>query len=152
MKNRAFLLAFSCVLSGCTTNGQSAKIDLTSKSTNALCHVVLANPDQATKQQAVDLLVRRGATVEKCQRLITSDNQIMTGIAVAGVAVAAGAAAKNGYGGYYAPHSYGAAWDAFYNYGRVAWRCRDRATGRFVPDYMCAGSPMNDYTWPGPYI
>ncbi|RWK92114.1 MAG: hypothetical protein EOR52_03075 [Mesorhizobium sp.] len=75
-----------------------------------------------------------------------------TGIAVAGVAAAAGAAAKNGGGGYYSPppQGYGVAWDQFYgaNYS-VIWRCRDRATGRFVDDYYCAGTPMIDTTWPG---
>ncbi|MET2828906.1 hypothetical protein [Mesorhizobium shangrilense] len=88
-------------------------------------------------------------------RLIQTDNAVATGIAVAGVAAAAGAAANNGYGGggYYRPPpppAYGVAWDQFYgqNY-RLIWRCRDRATGRFVDDFYCNGMPMIDTAWPG---
>lgn len=54
-------------------------------------------------------------------------------------------AANSGYGGgYYRPPrtAYGVAWDQFYeqNYA-LMWRCRDKATGRFVDDFYCNGSP-----------
>lgn len=104
--------------------------------------------EPARREQIARLIIRRGSNAEKCRRLIEADNAIMTGIVVAGAAVAVGAAAaNNGYGGY-AP--YGVAWDQFYDeHYRLTWRCRDRATGRFVNDYRCAGKPMVDSAWPG---
>lgn len=120
--------------------------------TVTLCHTLASSTDGQYRSRVAALLVKRGATAEKCIRLIQTDNAVATGIAVAGVAAAAGAAAKNGGGGYYSPppQGYGVAWDQFYgaNYS-VIWRCRDRATGRFVDDYYCAGTPMIDTTWPG---
>lgn len=102
----------------------------------------------ARREQIANLIVRRGGTAEHCQRLIAYDNAIMTGIAVAGVAVAVGVAASQG--GYYGGPSYGTAWDQFYNqYYQPIWRCRDRASGRFVDNYHCAGKPMVDSTWSG---
>ncbi|TPJ52407.1 hypothetical protein [Mesorhizobium sp. B2-6-4] len=68
-----------------------------------------------------------------------------------GAAVAV--AANNGYGGgYYRPPPtvYGVAWDQFYDqFYNLTWRCRDKATGRFVDDYYCNGMPMFDSAWPG---
>ncbi|RCS22696.1 hypothetical protein DUT91_17670 [Phyllobacterium salinisoli] len=142
-------------LSGCTTNSAITNKDLTGKSTNALCRDLATEADHNNRLKIANLLVRRGATVEKCQRLIATDNSIAAGIAVATVAGAAGAAVHNGYGGGYYPRhpnygSYGVAWDQFYNQNyQLIWRCRDRSTGRFVYDYRCAGQPMFDGTWPG---
>ena len=91
--------------------------------------------------------------MDKCQRLISSDNSTANTIAIAGAATAAGiAAANSGYGGgggYYSG-GYGVAWDQFYNQNyQLIWRCRDRATGQFVYDYQCGGQAMVDNTWPG---
>lgn len=124
--------------------------DLAASNTSSLCHALANSPDEQYRARVAALLVRRGATVERCTRLIHTDNAVATGIAVAGVAAAAGAAAKNSGGGYYMPQAYGVAWDQFYgqNYSLI-WRCRDKATGRFVDDYYCSSMPMNDATWPG---
>lgn len=153
MKTRgSTALALSVVLgvSGCETSNTGANVDPTSQSTTTLCRALTTNSDQAYRQRVASLLVRRGATAEKCQRLIAADNSMAAGIAIAGVAVAAGAAAKNGGGYYVPPRSYGVAWDQFYNeYYQLIWRCRDRSTGRFVYDSYCYGEPMVDYTWPG---
>lgn len=144
-------VATACI-SGCSTNSSVSNTDLTSMNTVTLCHTLASSTDGQYRSRVAALLVKRGATAEKCIRLIQTDNAVATGIAVAGVAAAAGAAAKNGGGGYYSPppQGYGVAWDQFYgaNYS-VIWRCRDRATGRFVDDYYCAGTPMIDTTWPG---
>lgn len=151
MKLEAYFLIAVGILSGCATNTTAVQRDLTAESTNTLCREWLGNSDEGQRQAAANLLVRRGASLEKCQRLMANDRAIVTGIAIAGAAAAAGAAAHNGYGGGYSPN-YGTAWDQFYGpYGSM-WRCRDRATGRFVADYLCAGKPMHDATWPGPYI
>lgn len=144
-------VAAACA-SGCSTNSNVSDADLTAMNTVTLCHALANSSDEQYRNRVAALLVKRGATVEKCLRLIQTDNAVAAGIAVAGVAVAAGAAANNGGGGYYPPpqRRYGVAWDQFYdqNYNLI-WRCRDRATGRFVYDYYCAGMPMIDTTWPG---
>lgn len=154
MKLRALALFAVAITSGCsTTAAPTSQADLTSQSTNALCRALVTSSDQAYIQRVVALLKKRGATAEKCQRLVAGDNAVWAGIAVAGVGIAAGAVAANN-PGYIPNQPYGgSAWDAFYSqYGQIMWRCRDRATGRFVADYNCAGLPVNDYTWPGPYI
>lgn len=149
MRASVILLCATGIVGGCTTNTTSTEEDLTSKSTLGLCRILSAHSDQEYRQRAAHLLVRRSASVEKCQKLISSDNTIAASIAVAGAATAADVAAHNGYGGY-APPAYGVAWDQFYNeYHQLIWRCRDRATGRFVYDYSCSGLPMHDGTWPG---
>lgn len=152
MKAKAFLAGVAVLVGGCSTNTNVSDSDLTAQNTTALCHALASSTGEQYRNRVAALLVRRGATAEKCTRLIQTDNAVATGIAVAGVAAAAGAAAKNGGGGYYVPRPqvYGVAWDQFYgpNYTLI-WRCRDRATGRFVDDYYCAGMPMIDDTWPG---
>ncbi|MEQ1955999.1 hypothetical protein [Mesorhizobium sp. CN2-181] len=155
MTFRTLLLFAVAISSGCSTTTAPSQAQLTSKSTNELCRALVTTNDQVYIQKVVALLVKRGANAEKCKRLIEGDNAVWAGIAVAGVGVAAGAVAANnpGYGGYYPNQPYGVAWDAFNNqYGQRVWRCRDRATGRFVSDYNCAGLPMTDYAWPGPII
>ncbi|TRC98416.1 hypothetical protein FJV76_24990 [Mesorhizobium sp. WSM4303] len=137
---------------GCTNTGGSPNTDITAMNTVTLCHVLTVSTDEQYRVRVAALLVKRGATAEKCMRLVQADNAVATGIAVAAVGGAAVAvAANNGGGGYYPPPSaYGVAWDQFYgaNYS-VIWRCRDKATGRFVDDYYCASAPMIDSTWPG---
>src|SRR5690606_33086367 len=133
MSLRLNLLVAVALLAGCASSSTTMQRDLTGESTNTLCREWSSNTDATQRQAAANLLVRRGATVEKCQRLMATDRAVMTGIAVAGVAAAAGAAAHNGYGGGYSP-SYGVAWDQFYGPYGMMWRCRDRATGRFVDD------------------
>lgn len=150
MKAIVTLLLSGILLSGCSTSSMPSQDDLANSSTNDLCRIVTGNPDFAYRQKAADLLIKRGATLERCQQLIAADNAMITGIAIAGVAVAAGAAAHNGYGVYQPSPAYGVAWDQFYNNGYVMWRCRDRYSGQFVADYQCAGLPMHDGTWPGP--
>ncbi|MFE0014125.1 hypothetical protein ACFWXH_04715 [Mesorhizobium sp. NPDC059054] len=153
MKLLPITLAVALSVGGCTTNTAITKQNLTAESTLSLCRMLTANYDQAYKAEIVRLLVKRGASAEKCQRLVASDNSVATGVAVAGLGAAAAAVAANnggyGGGGYYPP-SYGVAWDQFYgaNYTLI-WRCRDRATGRFVYDGYCGGLPMVDSTWPG---
>lgn len=149
MKATAVISSAALFLAGCSTSTNISDGQLAALDTNALCHALASSRDEQYRSRVAALLVRRGATAEKCLRLIQTDNAVATGIAVGGLAVAAGAAAKNG-GGYYVPPSYGVAWDQFYgpNYS-VIWRCRDMTTGRFVYDYQCAGKPMIDSTWPG---
>jgi len=151
MKLRICFLVTAVTLGACANNSTTEQRDFTGESTNTLCREWLGNSDESQRQAAANLLVRRGASADKCQRLMANDRAIVTGIAIAGVAAAAGAAAHNGYGGGYSP-GFGTAWDQFYGPYGVMWRCRDRSTGRFVDDYHCAGKPMHDGTWPGPYI
>jgi len=146
---RKLLIALSAALcvGGCTTNTTPVSTNLGAESTLKLCRMLLTSSDQTFRLKVADLLVRRGANAEKCQRLVASDNSMATGIAISGAAVAAGAvAANNGYGGYYPPSGgYGVAWDRIPNgYGGHTWRCRDRANGQFVYDYQCAGMPKID--------
>ena len=140
-------------LAGCSTSPVVSDSDLTAMNTVALCHVLASSTDEQYRSRVAALLVRRGATADKCMRLVQADNAVATGIAVAAVGGAAVAvAANNGGGGYYRPPptAYGVAWDQFYGQSyALMWRCRDRATGRFVDDYYCAGTPMIDSTWPG---
>lgn len=153
MRKLLFLAAALC-LGGCTTNSAVSDGDLTAMNTINLCHALASSSDEPYRTRVAGLLLRRGATAEKCTRLIQTDNAVATGIAVAAVGGAAAAvAANNGYGGggYYRPSPVsGVAWDQFYgqNYS-VIWRCRDKATGQFVDDYYCNSAPMIDSTWPG---
>jgi hypothetical protein len=153
MKIIALVGSAALCISGCSTSPVVSDSDLTAMNTVALCHVLASSTDEQYRNRVAVLLVRRGATAEKCFRLVQADNAVATGIAVAAVGGAAvGVAANNGGGGYYAPRPllYGVAWDQFYgqNYS-VIWRCRDRSTGRFVDDGYCAGMPMVDSAWPG---
>jgi len=153
MKKLQVLASAVLLLAGCSTSPVVSDSDLTAMNTVALCHVLASSTDEQYRSRVAALLVRRGATADKCMRLVQADNAMATGIAVAAVGGAAVAvAANNGGGGYYRPPpaTYGVAWDQFYgqNYA-LMWRCRDRATGRFVDDYYCAGTPMIDSTWPG---
>ena len=153
MKKLQVLASAVLLLAGCSTSPVVSDSDLTAMNTVALCHVLASSTDEQYRSRVAALLVRRGATADKCMRLVQADNAVATGIAVAAVGGAAVAvAANNGGGGYYRPPptAYGVAWDQFYgqNYA-LMWRCRDRATGRFVDDYYCAGTPMIDSTWPG---
>lgn len=147
---------FACAVlcaSGCSTNSGIPVEKLRAQNTTALCQAWANNPDQLYRMEVAKVLAGRGASPEKCYRLVAADNAIMTGIAVAAAGAAVGAAAANsGYGGGYYPSvgAYGVAWDQFNNqYYQPIWRCRDRATGQFVDDYRCAGMPMHDATWPG---
>ncbi|QPC90021.1 hypothetical protein [Mesorhizobium sp. INR15] len=150
--NKTSILAIVTLLGGCNSTYSVSDSELTAKSTVTLCHELAVSTDEHYRIRAAALLVKRGATAEKCMRLVQADNAVATGIAVAAVGGAAVAvAANNGGGGYYAPRPvYGVAWDQFYGQGyNVIWRCRDKATGRFVDDYYCAGMPMIDTAWPG---
>ncbi|TPM31472.1 hypothetical protein [Mesorhizobium sp. B2-3-4] len=154
MKKSQVVVCTTLILTGCSTSPVVSDADLTAMNTVALCHVLATSTDEQYRTRVAALLVRRGATADKCMRLVQADNAVATGIAVAAVGGAAVAvAANNGYGGgYYRPPPtvYGVAWDQFYGQNYVLiWRCRDRATGRFVDDYYCAGAPMIDSTWPG---
>lgn len=155
MKKLQVLVSAALCLAGCSTNTHVSDSDLTAMNTVALCHALASSTDEQYRGRVAALLVRRGATADKCMRLVQADNAVATGIAVAAVGGAAVAvAANNGYGGggYYRPPptAYGVAWDQFYgqNYA-LMWRCRDKATGRFVDDFYCNGAPMIDSTWPG---
>lgn len=153
MKNLAVVASAALFISGCSTSPVVSESDLTAMNTIALCHALASSPDEQYRSRVAALLVRRGATAEKCTRLVQADNAVASGIAIAAVGGAAVAvAANNGGGGYYVPRpqAYGVAWDQFYgqNYSAI-WRCRDRSTGRFVEDGYCAGLPMVDSAWPG---
>ncbi|WP_144222525.1 hypothetical protein [Mesorhizobium amorphae] len=93
MKYLPIILAVALSLGGCTTNTAITKQDLTSESTLSLCRMLTANYDQAYRVEIVRLLVRRGASAEKCQKLVASDNSVATGVAVAGIGAAAAAVA-----------------------------------------------------------
>lgn len=154
MKSLLLLLSLAVLASGCTTSTSPANKDLSAEGTLGLCRIVYESKDVETKNKAVILLIKRGANPEKCVRLIQSDKNLATGIAISAGAVAAGAVIANngGYGGGYYPQTspYGVAWDQFYNqYNQLIWRCRDKATGRFVDDYHCAAIPKADSTWRG---
>jgi hypothetical protein len=140
MYKRSIVAAMAIFLGGCATAPVTNVANLTDKDTRSLCRIVATDPDQNIRLNAAELLVRRGATVEKCNRLIQADNAIIAGIAVAGAAAAVGVAANNGYYG----GGYGAAWDRFPN---GQWHCRDRGTGQFLPNYRCSGAPVYD-AWP----
>ncbi|QKD16984.1 hypothetical protein [Mesorhizobium sp. NZP2077] len=154
MKKLRVLASATLFLAGCSTSPVVSDSDLTAMNTVALCHVLASSSDEQYRRRVAALLVRRGATADKCTRLVQADNAVATGIAVAAVGGAAVAVAANngGGGGYYRPPptAYGVAWDQFYgqNYA-LMWRCRDKATGRFVDDFYCNGEPMIDSTWPG---
>lgn len=153
MKIGALIASAALFVSGCSTSSAVSDSDLTAMNTIALCHALASSADEQYRSRVAALLVRRGATAEKCTRLVQADNAVASGIAIAAVGGAAVAvAANNGGGGYYVPRPqvYGVAWDQFYgqNYS-VIWRCRNRSTGRFVDDYYCAGLPMVDSAWPG---
>lgn len=154
MKNSLVLVGVGLCLSGCSTAPIATGIDLTAMNTVTLCRTLATNTDVQYRSRVAALLTRRGATADKCMRLVQADNAVATGIAVAAVGGAAVAvAANNGYGGGYyrpPPTAYGVAWDRFYGQGySLIWRCRDMATGQFVYDAYCAGMPMIDNTWPG---
>lgn len=150
MHFKRLIAGAAVLLAGCSTNTTPTTIDVATLDTLALCRA-LTSTDVAHSARAAEILVKRGATIEKCNRLIAADGAIATGILIAGVGIAAGAA--GGSGGSYSPPVYGVAWDAFQNqFGQYVWRCRDRATGQFVDDYRCGGLALHDYTWPGPYI
>ncbi len=147
MKALLTALALALATSACTTTATYDVASLPNKDTGDLCRIVAQNPDQDFRQAAAQLLVKRGATVEKCRRLIESDQaMLVTAVAISGAALAASSS-----GGYYPSYgSYGAAWDQFYNeYYQLVWRCRDRSNGQFVPDSYCSGQAMVDSTWPG---
>ncbi|WP_376702517.1 hypothetical protein RQ479_21230 [Mesorhizobium sp. ISC25] len=153
MKKSSLFVSAVLSISGCSTRPAVSDGDLTAMNTVTLCHVLVSSTDEQYRSRVAALLVRRGATAEKCVRLVQADNAVATGIAVAAVGGAAVGVAANGYGGggyYRPPPVYGVAWDQFYgqNYS-VIWRCRDRSTGRFVDDGYCAGMPMVDSAWPG---
>lgn len=153
MKKLQVLAGAVLFLAGCSSTPIVSDSDLTAMNTVALCHVLASSTDEEYRSRVAGLLVRRGATADKCMRLVQTDNAVVTGIAVAAVGGAAVAvAANNGGGGYYRPQprAYGVAWDQFYGqHYALMWRCRDKATGRFVDDFYCNGAPLIDSTWPG---
>lgn len=146
---RSALVAAS--VSACsTTNSGYVPPNPADQSTLQLCRVAKTHSNEAYRRVAINILIKRGATVEKCERLVASDNAIATGIAIGGAAAAAGVAAHNNGGGGYRPQPYGVAWDQFYNENyQLIWRCRDRTNGQFVDDYYCSSMAMVDSTWPG---
>lgn len=151
MKLLVLVVSAAVALGGCATSSNNyAHKNLYDEGTHTLCRELATHADQNYRLEVAKHLVRRGATAEKCKRLVEADNSIAAGIAVAAAGVAIGAAANSG-GGYYSPGpAYGVAWDQFYDeYGQLMWRCRDRGTGRFVYDTYCGGMPMVDSTWPG---
>ena len=154
MKAASLVACVTLMAAGCTSTSSTYSMrDPHDESTLKLCRIWASTTDQSYRNRVGQILVKRGASVDKCQRLISSDNSTATTIAVAGAATAAGiAAASSGYGGgggYYSG-GYGVAWDQFYNQNyQLSWRCRDKATGQFVYDYQCGGQAMVDTTWPG---
>lgn len=156
MRSTIVLLGVAVAAAGCTTRSTVSRKDPTGESTTTLCRLYAEHPDLGYREKVKQVLVKRGASPEKCARLVAADNRLAASIAIAGAAgVAAAAAANNGFGGggyYPSSPSYGVAWDQFHYQGRSMWRCRDRSSGRFVFDHYCAGLPMNDFEWPGPLI
>ena len=43
------------------------------------------------------------------------------------------------------------AWDIFYKNAKEVTRCRGVQTLQLTDDSYCAGKPVNDYRWPGPF-
>lgn len=152
MRKTSTLLA-ALIVSGCTTTQSSFYKDPDKQTVTNLCRAWAKTQDPKFARDLQNELRSRGVTSpQECQKRINVENAIITGIAVAGAAVAIGAAAQNGYGGsgYSGYDSYGVAWDQFYNqYYQLIWRCRSRSNGQFVDDYYCAGKPKTDFTWPG---
>ena len=153
MKIAPTAVCVALLAAGCTSTTSTYSMkDPHDESTLKLCRVWSSTTDQSYRNRVAQILVKRGASVEKCQRLISSDDSTATTIAIATAAAAGGiAAANSGYGGggYYSG-GYGVAWDQFYNQNyQLIWRCRDKASGRFVNDYQCGGEAMVDTTWPG---
>lgn len=109
--------------------------------------------DDAEAHRRLDVVIAQFQQEERAA------NQRNAALAVVGIAAigAAAAIANNSDGAGYTPApSYSAAtdyswdWDAIRGpYGSIQWRCRGVQTGRFAPDYRCAGLIRNDDRWPG---
>ncbi|MCT7376812.1 hypothetical protein [Chelativorans salis] len=151
MKRMIIAMAVTGLTAACATTTTYDVAGLPNKNTANLCRIVAENTDENYRLAAAKLLARRGATAEKCLKLIEVDNAMFaTAIGVSGAALAAGVGASNG-GGYSPSYgSSGVAWDQFYNqYYQPIWRCRDKSNGEFVPDSYCRRKLMVDSTWPG---
>jgi hypothetical protein len=95
MKKLQVLASAALFLAGCSTSPVVSDTDLTGMNTVALCHVLASSTDKQYRTRVAALLVRRGATADKCMRLVQADNAVATGIAVAAVGGAAVAVAAN---------------------------------------------------------
>lgn len=73
MKRLQALASTALFLAGCSTTPVVSDGDLTAMNTVALCHT-LASTDEQYRSRVAALLVRRGATADKCMRLVEADN------------------------------------------------------------------------------
>jgi hypothetical protein len=140
-------------LLGCATQGQFYK-DPQSLSDAQVCRLWVQASGDFFKDVDAEAS-RRNLDYGECQAKVQQQN---LGIAAALlIGIAAAAAARGGGGGGYATPAQPAAandfdwdWDQFYNQGgQLVWACRGVQTGRFAPNYHCAGKPMTDWRWPG---
>lgn len=148
------VVALALAVGGCATTPTGFYKNPKDEGTVSLCRALSESTDAQFRMDVAAELTSRGVTTAaECQKRVNVENAVIAGIAIAATAVAVGAAANNGgFGGRSYPGSgaYGVAWDQFYNeYYKPIWRCRDRSTGRFVPDYRCGGKVKLDSTWPG---
>lgn len=151
MKNLVAYVAMASLLAGCATTQERFYADPSSANDTSLCRALNESSDPTFKRDLANELAARNVTAEDCEGKITTQNVAVAGIAVFGAALAIAAAGGTGGRGYYTPPTtYGVAWDQFYNqYYQLIWRCRDRASGRFVDDWRCSGKLRADTTWPG---
>ena len=138
-------------LAGCATTQQAFYTNPTAAPLPDLCHAYVESGDPNFRNDLAAQITSRGADLNACTQKARNDN-VATAAAVA-IGIGALAVAASQSGGYASsPYTaaYGDAWDEFMENGVLVARCRDRANGQFVADYLCSGPP-NDLTWPGPY-
>lgn len=153
MKRTSVLAAAALCLAGCATSPTSFYQNPDAESVTSLCRALAEYTDPRFRNDvALELITRGVTTADECRRRVNVENAVITGVVIAGAAVAIGVAANNGGfggGGYTGYGSYGVAWDQFYDqYYGLTWRCRDKATGRFVYDYQCSHLARHDH-WSG---
>lgn len=88
---------------------------------------------------------------QKCQEVVSQDNnKLIKGFAAALVVAAAAVAVSNSGGSGGSNYASGYAWDGFYDdHYNLVWRCRDKSTGKFAYNSHCSGLTKSDHTWTG---
>lgn len=147
MRLATFALAI-IALSGCTTSEQAMHNNPHAVGKAALCRSFVTTNDPHFRQELYTEMLKRSITSQQCAVMVNHQNEALAvGIAVVAIGAAVAICANNNCGG---GGGGGYAWDQFQDhYGHLETRCRSRSTGQFAPDNYCAGTPVNDYTWPG---
>jgi len=148
---RVLIYAVVLALSGCAANKGKFYNSPASINTWSLCRSMAESASAGDTQYFYDLNAeaqRRGMTFSDCK---TRNAVVEVGVAtvvVLGIVAAAMSGRGGGGGG-----DTSWAWDNFQGQdGSMLWACRGRQTGQFADQWRCSGLPMNDFTWPGPYV